>query len=69
MVAGCADNTVRVLSLESADCLQVKATQATASAPHSVALLETRISAAGVRLWLCRAFHWYLLIQSCWMMR
>ena len=47
VVAGCADNTVRVLSLRQADCLKVKATQATASAPSSVMLMEASISAAG----------------------
>ena len=50
VVAGCTDNTVRVLSLEPADCLKVKATQATASPPSSVMLMEAHISAAGAIL-------------------
>jgi hypothetical protein len=47
VVAGCSDNTVRVLSLEPSDCLMVKATQTTASPPVSVMLMEAHISAAG----------------------
>ena len=47
LVAGCADNTVRVLSLEPAACLAVKATQSTASPPASVMLMAAAVSTSG----------------------
>lgn len=47
VVAGCSDQTVRVLSLEPSDCLKIKATQTVSAPPVSVMLLEASISAAG----------------------
>jgi splicing factor 3B subunit 3 len=57
-VAGCLDRTVRVLSLESSDCLKVKATQTVAASPVSVMLLEASISAAGAKARHCCTHSW-----------